>query len=239
MKKILLLTGLSLSLFACKNESQETTAQPPVVNTEEVAEKDRTPEEEIAYKIAEANGLKNWKSVTEVQFTFNVDRGDSHFERAWKWNPQTMDVMMRSDKDTVSFNRKEVDSLSMDADKGFINDAYWLLAPMHLVWDEGTTLTVQDTATAPMSQQKMSKITLTYDGEEGGYTPGDAYDFFYDDEYMVREWIYRRGNVSEYSMVTTWEDYKDYKGIKIAADHKAPEDAVHLYFTDIAVKTEE
>jgi hypothetical protein len=89
-----------------------------------------------------------------------------------------------------------------------------------------------------MSKKLLKKITITY-GDEGGYTPGDAYDFYYDENYMVREWVYRRGNVSEYSMVTTWEDYNNYNGIKIASDHKAPENAVHLYFTDIAVKTEE
>lgn len=233
MKKTLLTLLTLMALVACKNESKTETTE-----SVELVEVDRTPEEEIAYEIAQANGIENWDDVAEVQFTFNVDRGDSHFARSWKWNPKSDDVTMMSEQDTVAYNRKSVDSLAMNADKGFINDAFWLLAPLHLVWDEGTVLTVQDTATAPMSQQKMSKITLTYDGD-GGYTPGDAYDFFYDDDYIVKEWIYRRGNVSEYSMVTTWEGYEDYNGIEIASDHKAPEDAVHLYFTDIAVKTEE
>lgn len=236
MKKTALTLLALMALVACKNESKTETSD--TIESTEVVEAERTPEEEIAYKIAQANGAENWDDVAEVKFTFNVDRGDSHFARSWQWNPKSDDVTMMSDQDTVAYNRKSIDSLSMNADKGFINDAFWLLAPMHLVWDEGTVLTVQDTATAPMSEQKMSKITLTYDGD-GGYTPGDAYDFFYDEDYMVREWVYRRGNVSEYSMVTTWEDYNDYSGIAIASDHKAPEDAVHLYFTDIAIKTEE
>ncbi|MFD2828701.1 hypothetical protein ACFSYG_19640 [Leeuwenhoekiella polynyae] len=234
MKKTLLTLLALMALVACKNESKTETIESSV----EPVKLDRTSEEEIAYKIAQATGIENWDDVAEVQFTFNVDRGDSHFARSWKWNPKSDDVTMMSEQDTVAYNRKNVDSLAMNADKGFINDSFWLLAPMHLVWDEGTVLTVQDTATAPMSEQKMSKITLTYDGD-GGYTPGDAYDFFYDDDYRVKEWIYRRGNVSEYSMVTTWEGYEDYNGIEIASDHKAPEDAVHLYFTDIVVKTEE
>ena len=239
MKKILLTLAAVAALVSCKTETKNEDAENTAMTEMETVEKDRTPEQEVAYKIAEANGLENWDKVSELQFTFNVDRGDSHFSRAWKWNPKTDDVTMMSPEDTLSYNRKSVDSLAMNADKGFINDAYWLMAPMHLVWDEaGTNLTTQDTATAPMSKELMKKITITY-GDEGGYTPGDAYDFFYDDDYRVREWIYRRGNVSEFSMVTTWEDYQDYEGIKIASDHKAPEDAVHLYFTDIAVKTEE
>ncbi|MCC4214282.1 hypothetical protein [Leeuwenhoekiella parthenopeia] len=235
MKKLLLsLAGLA-TCIACKNEPK--TEEP--FEMVEVAEEVRTPEQEVAYAIADASGLANWDKVSEVAFTFNVDRDDSHFARSWKWNPKTQDITMMTAQDTLTYNRATVDSTSMDADKGFINDAYWLLAPMHLVWDkENTTLTVQDTATAPMSKEKLSKITLTYT-DQGGYTPGDAYDFFYDDKNMVKEWIYRRGNVSEFSMVTTWNDYQNYNGIQIASDHKAPEDAVHLYFTDIAVKTEE
>ncbi|MGO4913084.1 hypothetical protein [Leeuwenhoekiella sp. W20_SRS_FM14] len=237
MKKILLTLVAVAALVSCKTETK-TEVSENTTETQAIQE-ERTPEQEVAYKIAEASGLENWDKVSELQFTFNVDRGDSHFARAWKWNPKTDDVTMMSPEDTINYNRKSVDSLAMNADKGFINDAYWLLAPIHLVWDnEGTNLTVQDTATAPMSKQLLKKITITY-GDEGGYTPGDAYDFFYDDTFMVREWIYRRGNVSEFSMVTTWDDYNDYKGLKIASDHKAPEDAVHLYFTDIAVKTEE
>lgn len=84
----------------------------------------------------------------------------------------------------------------------------------------------------------MKKITLTYVGE-GGYTPGDAYDFFYDDKNMVREWIFRRGNAPDPSMTTTWEDYEDYKGIKISKTHNVADGSFKLFFTDISVKTEE
>ncbi len=237
MKKTLLVFALAATFVACKNEPKTETEEP--VEIEEVVEEPRTPEQETAYKIAEANGLANWDEVSEIQFTFNVDRGDEHFEKSWIWKPKSQDITRITEQDTTRYNRMEMDSTSMKADKGFINDSFWLLAPMHMVWDkESSTLTVQDTATAPLSKTLMHKITLTYGGE-GGYTPGDAYDFFYDDDFMVREWIFRRGNVSEFSMVTTWEDYQDYKGIKIASDHKTADEKFRLYFTDVAVKTEE
>jgi len=237
MKKSLLSLAVITALIACKNEPKTETEE--TIETVEVVEEPRTAEQEVAYKIAEANGLDNWDDVEELQFTFNVDRGDQHFEKSWIWKPQTQDITMMTAQDTINFNRANIDSTSTNADKAFINDSYWLLAPMHLVWDkESTTLTVQDTATSPLSKTQMHKITLTYAGE-GGYTPGDAYDFFYDDDYMVREWIFRRGNVSEFSMVTSWDDYQDYNGLKIASDHKTEDEKFRLYFTDIAVKTEE
>ena len=238
MKKIILSTAILLALFSCKTETKETPDTTPVVSTEKVAEEERSPEQEVAYKIAEASGLDQWDQVSEVQFTFNVDRGEEHYEKSWIWKPKTQDITQMTAQDTITYNRSSVDSTSTAADKGFINDSFWLLAPMHLVWDkESSNLTVQDTATAPISKEQLHKITLTY-GDEGGYTPGDAYDFFYDDEFMVREWIFRRGNVSEFSMVTTWDDYEDYNGIKIASDHKTEDKNFRLYFTDIAVKTE-
>ena len=238
MKKIILGTAILLALFSCKTETKQTSETTPEVATEEVAEEERTPEQEVAYQIAEASGLDQWDQVSEVQFTFNVDRGEEHYEKSWIWKPKTQNITQMTAQDTITYNRSSVDSTSTAADKGFINDSFWLLAPMHLVWDkESSNLTVQDTATAPISKKQFHKITLTY-GDEGGYTPGDAYDFFYDDEFMVREWIFRRGNVSEFSMVTTWDDYEDYNGIKIASDHKTEDKNFRLYFTDIAVKTE-
>ncbi|WP_272986746.1 hypothetical protein [Leeuwenhoekiella blandensis] len=238
MKKIILSTAILLALFSCKTETKQTSETTPEVATEEVAEEERTPEQEVAYQIAEASGLDQWDQVSEVQFTFNVDRGEEHYEKSWIWKPKTQNITQMTAQDTITYNRSSVDSTSTAADKGFINDSFWLLAPMHLVWDkESSNLTVQDTATAPISKKQLHKITLTY-GDEGGYTPGDAYDFFYDDEFMVREWIFRRGNVSEFSMVTTWDDYEDYNGIKIASDHKTEDKNFRLYFTDIAVKTE-
>ena len=29
---------------------------------------------------------------------------------------------------------------------------------------------------------------------EGGYTPGDAYDIYFNEDYMIKEWTFRKGN---------------------------------------------
>ena len=65
----------------------------------------------------------------------------------------------------------------------------------------------------------MNMITITYPNE-GGYTPGDAYDIYFDEDYMIKEWTFRKGNSEDPSLSTTFENYKDYNGIKIATDHK-------------------
>lgn len=207
-------------LLSCKSDEKETKKEVKILSTAEL--------------VANANGYEHWKDVEEIQFTFNVDRTDSHFERSWIWKPKTHDITMISAGDTINFNHKKVDSTSIKADSGFINDRYWLLAPFNLVWDEGTTVTTEDSVSAPLSEDILNKLTITY-GSEGGYTPGDAYDFYYDSNFLIKEWVFRKANQPEPSMMTTWEDYEDFNGITISKTRHGKDNNVKLYFTNIKV----
>ncbi len=188
-----------------------------------------------AEKIANANGYENWKDVSEIAFTFNVDRNKNHYERSWIWKPKTGDVTMISEKDTVNYNRAQMDSIIMRTDGGFINDKYWMLAPFQLVWDEGLSFSEKENAIAPISKDTLNQLTIVY-GNVGGYTPGDAYDLFYDSNYKIKEWNYRQANSEAISMSTTWEDYENFNGIEIAKTHKDSSGNFKLYFTNISVK---
>ena len=219
MKKSIISLSLIALFFSCKQKNDPKTIEK---------------EWSTAEKIANANGFENWKEVSELQFTFNVDRDTTHFERSWTWHPKTEDVIMISGKDTVAYNRKSVDSTSMNADKAFINDKYWMLAPFQLVWDTSATISESAMAEAPISKTQLNKITISYPNE-GGYTPGDAYDLYYSDDFMVKEWSYRKGNSKEPTMSTTWEDYENFNGITIAKTHNRPDSNWKLHFTNITV----
>ncbi|MEO9076444.1 MAG: hypothetical protein ABI263_04005 [Gelidibacter sp.] len=219
MKKSLISLSLITLFFSCKQKEEAKTIEK---------------EWSTAENIANAHGFENWKNVSELQFTFNVDRDTTHFERSWTWNPRTEDVIMISGKDTLVYNHKEVDSTSMNADKAFINDKYWLLAPFQLVWDTSATISDTSVAEAPISKTQLNKITITYPNQ-GGYTPGDAYDLYFDDDFIVKEWNYRKGNSKEPTMSTTWEDYEDFKGLRIAKTHKRADSDWKLHFTNIKV----
>ena len=80
-------------------------------------------------------------------------------------------------------------------------------------------------------------ITITYP-IEGGYTPGDAYDIYFDENYLIKEWTYRQGNSPEPSLSNTFENYQDFNGIKIAIDHKKDNGNWNLNFTDVSVTLE-
>lgn len=222
MKKTVFLLLISTFVFSCNKIKNEPPSENEPLSLNEM--------------VAFAHGIEYWDQVEELHFTFNVNRGDTHSNRSWIWKPKTDDVSLIKNGDTLNYNRKNLDSISLQADPGFINDKYWLLAPFNLVWDEGTTFSQKDSVQAPISNKTMQQLTITY-GEEGGYTPGDAYDFFFENDFMIKEWIFRKGNDSVPTMITTWEDYKDFDGIKIATMHQNPEGTFKLYFTNIEVIT--
>lgn len=227
MKKIVALSLLSIvSVFGCKNTKKENT--PEAVNDPKI----------IAEKIAEAHGFANWENVSEIGFTFNVDRDTAHFERSWLWNARTQDVRLVSGKDTIQYNRKNVTDSLLQTDGGFINDKFWFLFPYQLMWDKGTSLTYSEKETAPISKKEMHKLTIVYP-DSGGYTPGDGYDVYFGDDYVLQEWIYRKEHTIEPSLITTWESYSDLKGLKLATSHIKDQGNWKLYFTNVTVSSQE
>ena len=228
MKKIALLLCLIITTLACNDSKNSSEA---FQSDADISEKKLTTAEAIAYK----NGFENWTNVSEINFTFNVDRGENHFERSWSWFPKSNDVTMIMGEDTLSYNRNTMDSIALKTDAGLINDKFWLLAPFNLVWDKGTTFSEKQNVIAPISKDTLNQLTVVY-GNEGGYTPGDAYDFFFGKDFIIKEWVFRKGNDSLPSMTNTWEDYKDFNGIRLATMHKDSIGAFKLYFTNITLK---
>ncbi|WCO02224.1 hypothetical protein [Psychroserpens ponticola] len=230
MTRLLTIICILSILAACKAETKEQSSKPETIS--EVKK-----ELSSAEKIAQAHGIDNWKNVNEIQFTFNVDRDENHSERTWKWQPKNNYVVSIVSKDSIIMYTRhdKLEPSFVKVDQGFINDKFWLLLPFQLVWDEGTTISESIKEVAPISKIKQNKITLTY-GNKGGYTPGDAYDIYFDEDYLIREWVFRKGNSETPSMTNTFENYEEFNGMKIAKDHKMTEGNFNLYFSNIKVK---
>ncbi len=235
MAKILIMKPFALSisllcitlLFSCKADSKK----------EEPIAQAKTADLTILEKVAHAHGYGDWKNVEQVSFTFNVDRNGNHFQRSWQWNTKTNDVVYRSLSDTLTYNRNQMDSIAHKTNSGFINDKYWLLAPFNLIWDNHNFEHQHtENESAPLSGKPMQKLTIVYKNE-GGYTPGDAYDFYFEDDFLIKEWVFRKGNSKEPSMATTWESYVDTLGIKLAKEHKMPDGNFNLYFDGLLLET--
>ena len=79
MKPILkyyLITFLIMGLAACAGNSKES---------QDMAARQR---------IAESYGLQNLHKVEQIQYTFNVKKGDKHVKRFWIWEPKTDKVTL-------------------------------------------------------------------------------------------------------------------------------------------------
>ncbi len=220
IKKIIWITFiLTILLNSCKNETKKVVKELTILE-----------------KIANANGYNNWKNINKIDFTFNVDKDTSHFERRWVWNIKSNTITNITAKDTITYKRSKLDSITTKTNAGFINDKFWLLAPYNLVWD-ASNFTYEHTlnTVSPINKQQLQKLTIVY-SSVGGYTPGDAYDFYFNDDYIIQEWVFRKANQEKPSMINTWEAYKEIKGLKIATMHKNKAGNFKLYFTNLKVE---
>lgn len=105
-----------------------------------------------------------------------------------------------------------------------------------MVWDHTATIITQDSVLAPLSRKTMQKLTILYP-DQGGYTPGDAYDYFYGKDFLIKEWAFRKSNASIPNLINTFESYKEFSGITLATEFKNEGQGFRLYFTDIEVIT--
>ena len=237
MKKIIALTLFFVLTIACQKKAKKEYYSNDDIETLDHID---TKKEILttAKAIAIANGFNYWEKITEIKFTFNVDQDSTHYEQSWQWKPKENEIILISNTDTISYNRTQIDSTSLAADQKFINDTYWLLVPLNLIWD-ATCYTSQHEmkAIAPISNTEMQKLTIVYKNE-GGYTPGDAYDFYFEGDFKIKEWVFRKKNNKEPSLITQWNDHEIFDGIRIAKTHYRNEGNWKLYFTDIQTITE-
>ena len=229
MRKLFYFTFITILFLACKQTGKQPEINLPTskTSTKQIPE--------TAQKIAKKYGIENWDKVSQIAFTFNVNRRKMPFQRSWVWHPKTGKVTMTTLKDTIKYNRNKIDSLSLKYDKAFINDKYWLLAPFNLVWDKGTSFSEKQKAVAPISKDTLSLLTITYNNDVG-YTPGDAYDFYYDTNYLIKEWSFRKGNKKTPSLSTTWEENKTVKDIIFSTMRQDSTGYFKVFFTDISIK---
>jgi hypothetical protein len=189
----------------------------------------------IAEKIAKAHGLEAFSRLSQLHYRFNVQRDTIYFGRSWQWSPKSGEVVFYG-SDTVSFNQHLVEEESIKKiDQSFINDKYWLLFPFQLVWDTDVSFEQKDNKIGPITGQEFKHVVVTYT-KDGGYTPGDVYELFCDEDWLIREWIFRRGGNVDPTIITTWEGYQDFNGIKIATNHVNADGSFRLWFSDINIQ---
>ncbi len=194
-------------------------------------------ENKIGHQIAIANGIDNFKKVQMLEFIFNVQRDTAKASsRHWQWFPKINEVVFITDSNTTRFKRNDTTTQELKKlNARFTNDEYWLLYPYHLSWDKGFELIDSGMKMAPISGKSLQKITTKYNDKDG-FTPGDMYDVYIDENKRVQEWAFHKGGSEEPSLITTWENYKDFNGLQLSQEHKSKDGKFRLWFTGIQIK---
>lgn len=183
--------------------------------------------------IAKAYGIENFKKVNKMSYTFNVQINGKDIQRTWIWYPKTDEVVFVNDN--IKYKRSEITDKLKDIDHKFINDNYWLLFPFHLIWDENIEFTdMENKQISPINKESLSKLIVKYVGD-AGYTPNDIYELYYDDNHVIKEWVFRKGGSPDNKRAFTWEQNQSHNGIMISENHLG-ENNFRLWFTDIEIK---
>lgn len=190
--------------------------------------------EQLADAVVRASGGEVWPRVKTLDFTFNVEEnGKVTFSATHHWD-------VAAGTDAVSWGGKTaVADLKTGAATGaeagdaqaaykrWVNDSYWLLAPLKLR-DPGTQLA--DKGERQIEGKTYRVLELSF--QNVGLTPGDKYNFYIDPgTHLVARWDYMP---APGKMVSgTWEDYRDFSGLKLAISHRFG--GKRIFFTGIKV----
>ena len=185
------------------------------------------PSQPIAEQIAKTYGVDSFDQIEAIRFTWNRELAGGKISHKWEWSPKTDTVSYEGkDKDgkpvKVTYQRSKLDSQSevvkKEIDPAFANDQYWLLLPLHVLWD-GAAVTNEGKSKLPIGEGSADRVEVKYPSE-GGYEPGDTWDLYIGADKRIEEIAYHRGASNPPHLVTAiYAGYKKAGPLLISTDH--------------------
>ena len=170
----------------------------------------------LADAVWKASGGENWPQVKTIDFTFVVEKEGktvASVEHHWDVPAMTDRVKWKGRDVTVNLAEPGTTQDAKDAYARWVNDSYWLLAPLKLK-DKGCNLKAEGTKEMDGAQREV--LTLSFG--DVGLTPKDQYHLYIDPETkLVTAWDYMPEPGK--SMHATWTDYQKSGGLNLAMDH--------------------
>lgn len=214
---------LIFTLISCKKDAHS--------HSEITTNKDS--EVSFIEQIALANGFEHWSKVEELKFSFNVLNNGKEFQRDWRWLVQEEKAFMELDGEEVGIDIFQ--NPDQQIHQAFINDTYWLLFPFQLLWTDGYDFEVKEKTVSPFHEKELTELSVQFK-ENGGYTPGDKYQVYINEDLLIEEWSFFPAGSDEPRLINAWENYQTFKDIKISTDRRNLDGSFRIFFTDIAIK---
>lgn len=180
----------------------------------------------LADAVIQASGGENWAKIRRLQFTFNVEQEGKVLNKVvhdWDLEKQIDRVTLNGRTLEAKTDRPPTTDEEKKAYQRWVNDSYWLLAPLKLR-DRGTELNL------------VEENVLELRFHEVGLTPKDVYRFYVDPQtHLVKAWDFMPS--PEKKAHGSWEGYKEVGGLKLSTEHQFG--GKRIYFTDLAAERRE
>jgi len=200
----------------------------------------------IAEQIAKTYGLDSFGQIEAIRYTWSAELPGVTLSHRWEWSPKT-DAVSYEGKDKegksikVSYQRSQLSSQSdvikSEIDPDFINDQYWLILPLHVVWD-GPTVTSDGMQKLALGDGSAERVVVKYPSD-AGYQPGDTWDLYVGADKRIVEIAYHHGaNTPPKLVIATWTDHKKAGPLLVATDHRGTFDGkpLRVSISDVSVK---
>ncbi len=172
--------------------------------------------QQLARDVWKASGGENWSRISRLRFTFIVEQDGKQLaaaEHDWDRAAGTDHVKWKGKEATITLANPPQDEEGKAAYARWVNDSYWLLAPLKVL-DPGVTLAYE--GSKEMDGASCETLRLSF--QQVGLTHGDQYVLYVDHSTkLVRSWDYIPNG--DTTMHGTWEKYDDFAGLKLATEH--------------------
>ena len=187
--------------------------------------------EQLATDIWKASGGEQWANVQDLRFSFVVEdeSGKQIFKAEHDWDvlANTDDVKWKdkngNDKHIkVNLASPGTDEDSKTAYARWVNDSYWLLAPLK-IRDRGVHVKAEGVKEAEGAN--CETVRLSFD--KIGLTPSDQYVLYIDPPTkLVRAWDYIPK--PDTTIHGTWEKYQNFSGLFLSTQHHFKDKVIRL-----------
>ena len=223
LSRYLLVPLLTAGIMACAGQGKETQKMT------------------VRQSIGNAYGVHYFSQIEQIQYEFNVKIGEKQTRRFWIWQPKLDRVTFKGMNyhEAITYHRHEMETTTSSAlkkvDAWFINDNYWLLFPFHIAWDPDAKIEDTGRQNLPIGEGKARCVVITFPAT-GGYTPGDVYEVYLDDNHRFLQWVYRRGGSEQATRIATWENHRQVGPLMVSLNHRGEDENFRVWFTSVGVK---